>query len=126
MVFIAVGTTLFDALVRAVDAKAVKQELFRKGYTDLLTQMGWGSYTLVKVFTSFFFFIIIIHFILLLLLARVVLEFSTQTFFCFGVGGDLLLKVWLIIAWNYAVFVFFQETECQLACWKFVVFLVLS
>lgn len=48
MVFVTVGTTLFDALVRAVDTKEVKQELFRKGYTHLLIQMGRGFYTPTK------------------------------------------------------------------------------
>ncbi|KAJ4830822.1 hypothetical protein Tsubulata_044492 [Turnera subulata] len=48
MVFVTVGTTLFDALVRAVDTNEVKQELFRRGYTHLLIQMGKGSYTPTK------------------------------------------------------------------------------
>ncbi|EEF49798.1 UDP-N-acetylglucosamine transferase subunit ALG13 homolog [Ricinus communis] len=48
MVFVTVGTTLFDALVRAVDTEQVKQQLFRKGYTHLLIQMGRGSYTPTK------------------------------------------------------------------------------
>ncbi|KAJ9185156.1 hypothetical protein P3X46_004817 [Hevea brasiliensis] len=48
MVFVTVGTTLFDALVRAVDTKEFKQELFRKGYTHLLIQMGRGFYTPTK------------------------------------------------------------------------------
>ncbi|XP_068654958.1 uncharacterized protein [Aristolochia californica] len=43
-VFVTVGTTCFDALVRGVDAFNVKEELSRKGYTDLLIQMGRGSY----------------------------------------------------------------------------------
>lgn len=37
-----VGTTFFDALVQAVCTTEVKEELFRKGYTDLLNQMGCG------------------------------------------------------------------------------------
>ncbi|CAN1175824.1 UDP-N-acetylglucosamine transferase subunit ALG13 homolog [Linum perenne] len=43
-VFVTVGTTLFDALVRAVDAEEVKRELSRRGYTHLLIQIGRGSY----------------------------------------------------------------------------------
>ncbi|KAJ6974392.1 hypothetical protein NC653_030484 [Populus alba x Populus x berolinensis] len=48
VVFVTVGTTLFDALVRTMDTKEVKQELLRKGYTDLVIQMGRGSYTPTK------------------------------------------------------------------------------
>nr|AFK37777.1 unknown [Lotus japonicus] len=44
VVFVTVGTTCFDALVRAVDSQNVKQELFAKGYTHLIIQMGRGSY----------------------------------------------------------------------------------
>ncbi|KAL2945252.1 UDP-N-acetylglucosamine transferase subunit ALG13-like protein [Bienertia sinuspersici] len=44
VVFVTVGTTLFDALVRSVDTPAVKQELYAKGYTHLLIQIGRGSY----------------------------------------------------------------------------------
>ncbi|KAF3437257.1 hypothetical protein FNV43_RR20010 [Rhamnella rubrinervis] len=44
LVFVTVGTTCFDALVRAMDAQTVKQELVRRGYTHLLIQMGRGSY----------------------------------------------------------------------------------
>lgn len=50
IVFVTVGTTCFDALVRAVDTQAVKEELFRRGYTHLLIQMGRGSYVPWKVF----------------------------------------------------------------------------
>ena len=50
VVFVTVGTTLFDALVRIVDTKEVKQELIRKGYTHLVLQIGRGSYTPAKVF----------------------------------------------------------------------------
>lgn len=57
MVFVTVGTTLFDALVRAVDTKEVKQELFRKGYTHLLIQMGRGFYTPTKVLLIIFIFV---------------------------------------------------------------------
>ncbi|KAJ0965552.1 hypothetical protein J5N97_026690 [Dioscorea zingiberensis] len=44
MVFVTVGTTSFDALVRAVDSPQVRDELSSKGYTHLLIQMGRGSY----------------------------------------------------------------------------------
>ncbi|RWR79735.1 UDP-N-acetylglucosamine transferase subunit ALG13 isoform X1 [Cinnamomum micranthum f. kanehirae] len=43
-VFVTVGTTCFDALVKVVDTQQVKEELARKGYTHLLIQMGRGSY----------------------------------------------------------------------------------
>ncbi|CAI0468606.1 unnamed protein product [Linum tenue] len=43
-VFVTVGTTLFDALVKAVDTEQVKHELQRRGYTHLLIQIGRGSY----------------------------------------------------------------------------------
>ena len=48
-VFVTVGTTSFDALVRAVDTREVKQELSKRGYTHLVIQMGRGSYTPTKV-----------------------------------------------------------------------------
>ncbi|XP_006580949.1 glycosyltransferase family protein isoform X2 [Glycine max] len=48
VVFVTVGTTCFDALVRAVDSNNVKQALFAKGYTHLLIQMGRGSYLPTK------------------------------------------------------------------------------
>lgn len=48
-VFVTVGTTSFDTLVKAVDSERVKAELFRKGYTNLLIQMGRGSYFPSKV-----------------------------------------------------------------------------
>ncbi|XP_059275879.1 uncharacterized protein LOC132030315 isoform X2 [Lycium ferocissimum] len=44
VVFVTVGTACFDALVRAVDTPQVKNELFRNGYTNILIQMGRGSY----------------------------------------------------------------------------------
>ncbi|PON56551.1 Glycosyl transferase [Trema orientale] len=44
IVFVTVGTTCFDALVRAMDTEVVKEELLRRGYTHLLIQMGRGSY----------------------------------------------------------------------------------
>ncbi|WJX71300.1 N-acetylglucosaminyldiphosphodolichol N-acetylglucosaminyltransferase [Trifolium repens] len=48
VVFVTVGTTSFDALVRAVDSENVKKELRVKGYTHLLIQMGRGSYVPTK------------------------------------------------------------------------------
>lgn len=48
-VFVTVGTTSFDTLVKAVDSDQVKAELFRKGYNNLLIQMGRGSYIPSKV-----------------------------------------------------------------------------
>ncbi|KAK2420898.1 N-acetylglucosaminyldiphosphodolichol N-acetylglucosaminyltransferase [Trifolium repens] len=48
VVFVTVGTTSFDALVRAVDSENVKKELLVKGYTHLLIQMGRGSYVPTK------------------------------------------------------------------------------
>ncbi|KAL8518633.1 hypothetical protein ACS0TY_009836 [Phlomoides rotata] len=44
VVFVTVGTTSFDSLVRAVDSREVREALFKKGYTDLVIQMGRGSY----------------------------------------------------------------------------------
>lgn len=49
MVFVTVGTTCFDALVRAVDTEQVKQILYARGYTHLLIQMGRGTYNPTKV-----------------------------------------------------------------------------
>ncbi|XP_028752492.1 UDP-N-acetylglucosamine transferase subunit ALG13 homolog [Neltuma alba] len=48
VVFVTVGTTSFDTLVKAVDSSTVKQELFTRGYTHLLVQMGRGSYVPTK------------------------------------------------------------------------------
>ncbi|ESR46509.1 hypothetical protein WN944_007505 [Citrus x changshan-huyou] len=44
IVFLTVGTTSFDALVKVADTLEVKQELTRRGYTHLLIQMGRGTY----------------------------------------------------------------------------------
>ena len=60
MVFVTVGTTCFDALVKVVDSEEVKQALLQKGYTDLLIQMGRGTYkpskvTSVSILQSIFF-----------------------------------------------------------------------
>ncbi|MCO5561734.1 hypothetical protein L7F22_015357 [Adiantum nelumboides] len=43
-VFVTVGTTLFDALVRAVDKPECKAALARQGYSSLVFQIGRGSY----------------------------------------------------------------------------------
>ncbi|KAJ0466015.1 putative N-acetylglucosaminyldiphosphodolichol N-acetylglucosaminyltransferase [Helianthus annuus] len=43
-VFVTVGTTSFDSLVKTVDSKQVKEALSAKGYTHLVIQMGRGSY----------------------------------------------------------------------------------
>ena len=51
-VFVTVGTTSFDALVRAVDTREVKDELLKRGYTHLIIQMGRGSYTPTKVISG--------------------------------------------------------------------------
>ncbi|CAN4090887.1 unnamed protein product [Withania somnifera] len=48
VVFVTAGTTCFDALVRAVDTPEVKSELFKKGYTNILIQIGRGSYIPTK------------------------------------------------------------------------------
>ncbi|PVH66214.1 hypothetical protein PAHAL_1G179700 [Panicum hallii] len=48
-VFVTVGTTCFDSLVMAVDSPEVKKALLQKGYTDLLIQMGRGTYVPAKV-----------------------------------------------------------------------------
>ena len=52
-VFVTVGTTCFDALVKAVDTQEFKKELSARGYTHLLIQMGRGSYFPKKVFLNF-------------------------------------------------------------------------
>ncbi|KAG8366393.1 hypothetical protein BUALT_Bualt17G0075000 [Buddleja alternifolia] len=48
VVFVTVGTTCFDSLVRAVDTQEVKEALFKKGYTHVLIQMGRGTYIPTK------------------------------------------------------------------------------
>jgi beta-1,4-N-acetylglucosaminyltransferase len=48
-VLVTVGTTCFDALVKAVDSPEMKEALLEKGYTDLLIQMGRGTYVPSKV-----------------------------------------------------------------------------
>lgn len=47
-VFVTVGTTCFDSLVKAVDTQEVKDQFFRKGYTHLLIQIGRGAYIPTK------------------------------------------------------------------------------
>lgn len=49
MVFVTVGTTCFDTLVKAVDSEQVKEALRQKGYTHLVIQMGQGTYIPSKV-----------------------------------------------------------------------------
>jgi beta-1,4-N-acetylglucosaminyltransferase len=58
MVFVTVGTTCFDALVQAVDSEQVKEALLQKGYTNLVIQMGRGTYMPSKVTfcLTFFYF----------------------------------------------------------------------
>ncbi|CAD6244646.1 unnamed protein product [Miscanthus lutarioriparius] len=48
-VFVTVGTTCFDALVMAVDSPEVKKALLQKGYSNLVIQMGRGTYVPSKV-----------------------------------------------------------------------------
>lgn len=59
-VFVTVGTTSFDALVNAVDTREVKEELWRRGYTEILIQMGRGSYIPSKVFSFSYFEILVL------------------------------------------------------------------
>ncbi|KAH7572028.1 hypothetical protein JRO89_XS04G0189200 [Xanthoceras sorbifolium] len=51
-VFVTVGTTCFDALVKAMDTLEVQRELSRRGYTHLLIQMGRGTYEPAKVYLT--------------------------------------------------------------------------
>lgn len=44
IVFVTVGTTSFDSLVKTVDTDQVKEALLKKGYTHLVIQMGRGTY----------------------------------------------------------------------------------
>ncbi|XP_022744505.1 UDP-N-acetylglucosamine transferase subunit ALG13 homolog [Durio zibethinus] len=48
VVFVTVGTTCFDVLVKVVDSLEVKDELLGRGYPSLLIQMGRGSYLPTK------------------------------------------------------------------------------
>ena len=43
-VFVTVGTTAFDALVRTVDSDACLGELLRRGFTNVLVQLGTGEH----------------------------------------------------------------------------------
>eukprot|EP00250_Pteridium_aquilinum_P005029 c15190_g1_i2 orf=307-813(-) len=43
-VFVTVGTTSFDALIKAVDAPECKAAIARQGYSSLVLQIGRGSY----------------------------------------------------------------------------------
>ena len=52
-VFVTVGTTSFDSLVKAVDTEQVQEALLKKGYTHLVIQMGRGSYIPKKVLVYF-------------------------------------------------------------------------
>jgi len=49
VVFVTVGTTSFDALVKAVVSQNVKDELQKRGFTHLLIQMGRGIFFPTKV-----------------------------------------------------------------------------
>ena len=49
VVFVTVGTTCFDALVKVVDSEEVKRALLQKGYTHLVIQMGRGTYRPTEV-----------------------------------------------------------------------------
>lgn len=44
VVFVTVGTTSFDALVRAVDAEDLQAALLARGFTSLVIQIGRGKY----------------------------------------------------------------------------------
>jgi beta-1,4-N-acetylglucosaminyltransferase len=44
-VFVTVGTTRFDALIRAVDRRAFADVLVAAGYTRLIMQIGRAQYT---------------------------------------------------------------------------------
>ncbi|XP_073148351.1 uncharacterized protein [Henckelia pumila] len=48
IVFVTVGLTSFDSLVRAVDTREVREALLKKGYTHLLIQMGHDLYIPMK------------------------------------------------------------------------------
>ncbi|XP_071735777.1 uncharacterized protein [Rutidosis leptorrhynchoides] len=43
-VFVTVGTTSFDSLIKTVNTDQLKEALLNKGYTHLVIQMGRGSY----------------------------------------------------------------------------------
>lgn len=66
IVFLTVGTTCFDDLVKAADTLEVKQELTRTGYAHLLIQMGQGTYLPAEVLPRFSLMAIHFSFITLL------------------------------------------------------------
>ncbi|KAJ7524286.1 hypothetical protein O6H91_18G085300 [Diphasiastrum complanatum] len=43
-VFVTVGTTSFDALVRIADSRACREALLSRGYSSVVFQIGRGSY----------------------------------------------------------------------------------
>lgn len=43
-VFITVGTTEFNDLIRTIDTKEILKELSSQGYTELIIQIGKGEY----------------------------------------------------------------------------------
>lgn len=47
-VFVTVGTTSFDTLIRAIDTPECKAAIAHKGYSSLLIQLGRGSYLPAK------------------------------------------------------------------------------
>lgn len=49
VVFVTVGTTSFDSLIKAIDSDEVREDLLKKGYTHLIIQMGRGLYVPSKV-----------------------------------------------------------------------------
>lgn len=51
-VFVTVGTTLFDALVKEASSQQCRQILADLGYSSLLIQRGKGSFTPVEVKTA--------------------------------------------------------------------------
>ena len=51
-VFVTVGTTLFDALVKEASSPQCRQVLVDLGYTSLIIQLGKGSIKPVEVNTA--------------------------------------------------------------------------
>ncbi|KAH7279774.1 hypothetical protein KP509_37G036200 [Ceratopteris richardii] len=47
-VFVTVGTTRFDALIKAVDTRACKAAIASHGYSSMVLQIGHGSYLPTK------------------------------------------------------------------------------
>lgn len=52
-VFVTVGTTKFDSLIREVCAAGCQDELLARGYTELLVQKGKGSFSPPQVGTGY-------------------------------------------------------------------------